>query len=613
MFLGHDSRFVIEQNIGWSTTGDQTTSWLFQETKQLHDLGAKVTYSGDQPFLLKLFLGLTKDDRDCFPSKAPMYFGSSDQVKSTTVHEKTKRRLDIELPFRNDLPVQSLAFAEDMRCVCPDATHALIRCVEGDLKKMVDKIISRKKDKSVFSPLIERLEQNMTDREVKLPRFKFTFGKNNKCESPSLSGSEATTTIASREELSMCANIRCDLFDGVWSHSDLLEGCNDNNLKSVTVLRELHPKLFTRQYKSESNYISFLDLAELWRCSLHKMSVLLRNGNGLDVEEYKFWAETQYQVSLTLFPSDLAITPYKVKLMLIPQLLDAGYIKNPWDHMTEGLEKSNHNSNKSFQTKTMRGGGKLYHHDPMFLDMYFSFCNHIQKARNSGSKMQLIDNYVNSRGMQSNEPQLSYLEVCQDVVPPPKIAIDTKRQRNEFLLGLRFMVLGTFKTKNINNAKLEQWIRDLGGDVLQKAAAEILLKKHSQTPNCFVVVDNATDLEKMLQVESSVKTNHAETVRQFSAGNWRFVSWTFVRDSMEAEKTLDPENYCFNVRGNTNSIRVNDSRPLFKNQRLGHNSGCVSAISSVRQMRHKQITEATKKNGELSAGSDTCDDTCDDY
>ena len=53
---------------------------------------------------------------------------------------------------------------------------------------------------------------------------------------------------------------------------------------------------------------------------------------------------------------------------MLPQLVESGFIRWPFDHMCEGLEKSNHRANRDFQTKMMRGGGKIHHNDPLFLE-----------------------------------------------------------------------------------------------------------------------------------------------------------------------------------------------------------------------------------------------------
>ena len=52
-YRGKDSRFALEQNVGYEKVGDQTSGWLFKQTVALRELGVKLTYSGDNPFLLR--------------------------------------------------------------------------------------------------------------------------------------------------------------------------------------------------------------------------------------------------------------------------------------------------------------------------------------------------------------------------------------------------------------------------------------------------------------------------------------------------------------------------------------------------------------------------------
>ena len=66
--------------------------------------------------------------------------------------------------------------------------------------------------------------------------------------------------------------------------------------------------------------------------------------------------------------------------MLFPQIFESGFIQRPFDHVCESLAKSSHNANRDFQTKTMRGGGKIYHKDPLFLESSSSFMKFVTMA-----------------------------------------------------------------------------------------------------------------------------------------------------------------------------------------------------------------------------------------
>ena len=108
------------------------------------------------------------------------------------------------------------------------------------------------------------------------------------------------------------------------------------------------------------------------RESLNMCTILLRSSRtGPDIASFSKLAKTYYQVSMLLFGKDKGPTPYKLKMLFYPKLIESGHIITPWNHMCEGLERSNHNANKAFQSKTMRGGGKQSTHDPLSFDLRF--------------------------------------------------------------------------------------------------------------------------------------------------------------------------------------------------------------------------------------------------
>ena len=51
----------MEQSVGPNTAGDQESGWLYSRTNSLGQLGAKLTYSGDSPFLLRLVIGVSNE------------------------------------------------------------------------------------------------------------------------------------------------------------------------------------------------------------------------------------------------------------------------------------------------------------------------------------------------------------------------------------------------------------------------------------------------------------------------------------------------------------------------------------------------------------------------
>ena len=164
------------------------------------------------------------------------------------------------------------------------------------------------------------------------------------------------------------------LFEDVWDPTnDVVIG--SESAASAQIQTQFLPELFDKPHPSDKTsanlYISKTDACELLRSSLNRCAILLRSKQ-FDAQCYKKWAEIYYQTSILVF-GECSLTPYKLKLAMMPQIVEGGFVERPFDHMCEGLEKSNHHANRYFQTKTMRGGGKIYHKDPLFLELSSSF------------------------------------------------------------------------------------------------------------------------------------------------------------------------------------------------------------------------------------------------
>ena len=87
MFAGHDSRLAMEQNLGATEVGVQTSIWLYLQTKTLvEEYKVNLTLCGDQPFVMRLVYGDNVED-DC---KCALYVGKSHQLVSLS---KTERKL----------------------------------------------------------------------------------------------------------------------------------------------------------------------------------------------------------------------------------------------------------------------------------------------------------------------------------------------------------------------------------------------------------------------------------------------------------------------------------------------------------------------------------------
>ena len=381
-YRGKDSRFAMEQNLGPTLAGVQESGWLFNKTLELSNRGVKLTYSGDSPFLIRLVLGITNETST--PSKIPLHVTDSEYTP-TLCDPETGLRSDVVVPFRTDLPRSSLVYFESVQSICPDVTHMTTRCVENDIQKIAQKIIREKYPHHDLA--IRQLEENLTRRDAKRPYFQFNIthksGSLIGTVGPvSLAGSNALAVIADKEELSDAKDGSIgDLYQDVWDPTDLILG-SEGDVPCVKVLRSWYPELFIKdnpkQIGSSDKFISAYDACELLRSSLNQCVLCLR-AEEFNCGTFVKWAETYYQINILLF-GHAGLTPYKLKMMIFPQLVENGFILRPFDHMCEGLEKSNHHANRDFQTKTMRGGGKIYHKDPLFLESSSSFVKFLRIA-----------------------------------------------------------------------------------------------------------------------------------------------------------------------------------------------------------------------------------------
>ena len=95
----------MEQNLGPTIAGDESSGWLYQKTSDLSDRGVKLTYSGDAPFLPRLILGISCETN--FESKMPLHIPDKSFLPTT----------DLKISFREELPKTSLVYFQDVRCI----------------------------------------------------------------------------------------------------------------------------------------------------------------------------------------------------------------------------------------------------------------------------------------------------------------------------------------------------------------------------------------------------------------------------------------------------------------------------------------------------------------
>ena len=111
----------------------------------------------------------------------------------------------------------------------------------------------------------------------------------------------------------------------------------------------------------------------------------------------------------------------------------------------------------------------------------------------------------------------------------------------------------------MKNEDIQNAITDMSGTVCTKASAETLLLSHSTCPNCFVVMKDEKELRKSTDVlkeptkdkeltdvpKKSVSENTATATallcRKFAGGDWKFLHFSFVLDTLKSDRILDPK------------------------------------------------------------------------
>ena len=84
-----------------TTAGDQESGWLYSQTNSLRQLGAKLTYSGDSPFLLRLVIGVSNQQSSDTVSWLPLYVSNdTTDFRLLPCEPETGKRTEMNKPFR---------------------------------------------------------------------------------------------------------------------------------------------------------------------------------------------------------------------------------------------------------------------------------------------------------------------------------------------------------------------------------------------------------------------------------------------------------------------------------------------------------------------------------
>ena len=244
VYHGKDKRINLENNIGTSTKIGQR-GFLYQQTLKLKQLGAKVTCSGDSPFLLRI-LSASLSDSSGSHSKLDLFVEDphTDLIVKTleplkkgkpphfdvkthkqyqekmeaigailpqTVDRASGRRTRLEIPLIFDLRQDSLVYLDNNLCFCPDGLHAGTRIMEHDLKLHAQFLMDGKREH-----MVERLGRNVAVRDVK--NFSFDINKTTKTiGAVNLTGKQACVIMTPHTELlaNGCSTKVCSIFYGV--------------------------------------------------------------------------------------------------------------------------------------------------------------------------------------------------------------------------------------------------------------------------------------------------------------------------------------------------------------------------------------------------------------
>ena len=136
-----------------------------------------------------------------------------------------------------------------------------------------------------------------------------------------------------------------------------------------------------------------------------------------------------------------------------------------------------------------------------------------------------------------------------------------------------------------------KWVLD-DGILLDDDGAYLLIKKHANTPFCFILVWNKKVLthatSEELQADQIVQ-GPVSTIRDFVGAKWPVLDFKFILESETSTTNLDPEEYTLSPGPYYNRCYVTDIQPLFYFQRNcsedKSDSNTKSAISSVRHSR----------------------------
>ena len=359
-------------------------------------------------------------------------------------------------------------FLKSTFLTCPDVLHMIVRSVESDLKLHVDSL----KISNMLA--ISKLECNITQRNVKPPRFSFEI-VDKLCKAVSLSFRDAEVIISDCTRTSEFGRMDIPIFEGVYSfeeaHVYKTDQANENT--PYNVLMSLVDGLETSFPKGIG--ISQRKLTDLQFQSLYQLLAILRQRELTDLQRCKDLFETYYQSTICLF-GDRALTPYKLKIDMLLRIFKKGEILTPFNYMTEGTETSHHTASKDYNSRTMRDGGNdAWNMSSNNLDIRFFF----RAIDLLSSKSKLLQQCPDQMAK-------TYLQICQESIDVPSLDIG---RTSDIFRCMNFVVLGTFGHLKETQGSLGRKILENAGivlsntDIINRSKLSFLSHHYCVLPN----------------------------------------------------------------------------------------------------------------------------------
>lgn len=564
-FVGKDSRFNIESNCGSGVyVGER--GWLFEETKALSDLGCVVTLSGDCPFLNRM-LGVD----DSGSHEMGIWLDKNELASKITPlsTDKLGYRTGIKLPLRTELPSRSLIYLKDVAHVVPDVCHAGPRMCEKDMKLFFDKFLNA----GNRVDHIRKLIANINSRNVKNNEFTVNFEHGNvytskKVGDISFCGEDSRVIYAPASLVGEPDG----LFEGVLRH-DICVVVSSH--VSVKIIKELHKglpsdvrlQLFKINDSSTIEGLSERAVGDLMMLSAHNFFTFCRDPtkNLSDISELETWIETYFQCNLILFGDLKWTTPYKSKMIVLPELLRRRGISSIFNHMAEGMENSNHGANRWFHRHSMRDGGTFNRSTSSeFDDLFFSYVQilHLEIERtqvdSSSAQSSLQYTWQNRYSPRFTDSDCDtageafwkeYLRICRTKVSGQQL--NFANSGGSTLKGLSFHMMGSFgqlfvpitsaNGKKIVHTKvttpvLKTLITELGGNLLSDGIFKGLCDSETAVGHTYIVLQDDTLFKSYMDP----KGKESKCFNASTRCNFKYIRAQFILDCYNANKLLDP-------------------------------------------------------------------------